>query len=164
MNNELKTERIAYGYNRGDRVFDRHNVDRVFLDTSQTKRVQRYEMMHKLGLRRGDVVVVWHERDLGRGMELKQIREHFAALGVTIEAVGTPNGPKKATVRGMSDKAVAIAKHFWGLPGCSIDFINDQLERHGHGPFTRQQMIFKMGNRGTYKARTPPTDEPLEGD
>lgn len=153
MNNEKKTERIAYGFNRGDNFFRPYNVDRVFLDTSATKRAQRYELLHQLGLRPGDTIVVWHERDLGRGVELRQIREFLAEQGVNIEAVGTSNGATKAKVRGMSDEAAAIAKPYWVLPGCSIDFINAQLEKEGHGPFTRQQMIYKLGNRGTYKDR-----------
>lgn len=153
MNKDLPNERVAYGYNRGDSLFRAHNVDRVFLDTSSTKRAQRYELLHQFGLRSGDTIVVWHERDLGRGVELKQIREYLAENGVNIEAVGTSNGTKKARVRGMSDEAAKIAEPYWRLPGCSIDFINARLEEQGHGPFTRQQMIYKMGNRGTYKER-----------
>lgn len=149
----MNNERVAYGYNRGDFFFRAHNVDRVFLDTTATKRAQRYELLHQFGLRPGDTLVVWHERDLGWGVELKQIREFLAEKGVKIEVVGTSNGTKKAKVRGMSDEAAAIAKPYWVLPGCSIDFINDQLEKQGHGPFTRQQMIYKLGNRGTYKDR-----------
>ena len=110
MNKEKKTERIGYAFNRGDTVFARHNVDRMFIDTSATKRESRHDMLHKMGLRSGDVVVVWHERDLGRGVELKQIREFIAAQGASIEAVGTSNGTKKAKVGGMSDEAVAIGR------------------------------------------------------
>lgn len=151
MNKE--TERIGYGFNRGDTDFRRHNCDRVFIDTSQTKRAARHDMLHLMGLRPGDVVVVYFERELGRGMELKQIREFIEAAGATIEAVGVSNGHKKATVRGMSDEAKAIARPYWVLPGCSIDFINAQLEKAGHGPFTRQQLIYALGKRGTYKDR-----------
>lgn len=81
------------------------------------------------------------------------LRDFLAAKGVTIEAVGTSNGTTKAVTRGMSDEAVAVAKPYWSLAGCSIDFINAQLEKHGHGPFTRQQLIYKLGKRGTYKDR-----------
>lgn len=150
MDKDKKTERIGYGYNRGDAAFRAADCSRLFLDTKATKRSERHDMLHKMGLRHGDTVVVVRESDLGWGRELQQIRAFIEAAGATIEQLRVTTEPKKAAQRGMADGAKEVARPYWHLPGCSINFINDRLADKGlGGPYTRQQFIYALGKRGT---------------
>ena len=107
-------------------------------------------MLHHMGLRPGDTVVVVRESDLGWGRELRQIRDFIETAGATVEQLQAATEPKKAAQRGMTNEAKEVAKPYWHLPGCSIDFINDRLADKGMGgPYTRQQFIYALGKRGT---------------
>lgn len=142
--------RIGYGYRRGDRDFAKANVEKLFLDTRATKRSERADMLHALGLRPGDVVVVVFERDLGSPRELGPIRQFIADAGAYIETFGVANGTKKKPTedRGIPYDAAILAQKWWHAPGISIDWINDKLVEKGFGPYARHQFIYALGNRG----------------
>lgn len=139
--------RVGYGYNRTERDFGHLSVDRVFIDLKGTKRAERADMFDHL-LRSGDVVVLLSEKDLGFGREIAPLKTALAALGVTIEV--DPHRaakPKQPTPRGMSDEAVALAKIYWPHSQYSIEYILDRLADKGFGPFTRNQLNYKLGPR-----------------
>lgn len=163
--------RIGYGLNRSERDFAGKNCDRLFLDTSMTNREQFAELFHgPLRLDPGDVIVVYHERDLGRGRGLAQVRQMIADKGLTIEAFGPSNGQKKAPKgdRGIPYEAAVEAQKWWHAVGIGPDFINAQLAKKGFGPYARHQFIYALGNKGD-EPRSPdeiakrthdaPTDE-----
>lgn len=154
--------RIGYGYNRSDRDFAKQSCDRLFLDTALTNRSERADMLYALGLRPGDVVVVYFERDLGRGRELAAIRKVIEDAGATVETFGVANGTKKAAAgtRGMPYEAAVMAQPWWHSPGIGIDWINSKLVEKGFGPYARHQFIFALGNRGdTPRELTKPDNE-----
>lgn len=154
MDKEKKTERIGYGFKRTERAFAAMRCDRLFLDFKGTSRAARFDMLHHVGLRPGDVVCVIRESDLGFGIDLKQVREMIAAAGATIEtAPPSKNNPAKAVTRGMADDVKAEARKLW-KPGVSPEYINGQLAREGErrgddpakwGPFTRAQFKGALG-------------------
>lgn len=157
MDKTLKNERLAYGYGRVEKDFAALRCDRFFLDFKGTKRQARFELLHQVGLRPGDVVCVVRESDLGFGVELKQVRELIVGAGAGIEAApGIRGAPTKATTRGMADDVKAYARRYW-RPGVSLQTINDALARKGAdlgddagkwGPFTRSQFKHALGAKG----------------
>lgn len=154
--------RIGYGYRRSDRDFAKANVEKLFLDTAATKRSERADMLHMLGLRPGDVVVVVFEKDLGAPRELGPIRQFIADAGATIEAFGEANGTKArpADTRGIPYEAAVMAQRWWHAPGISLDWINDKLTEKGFGPYARHQFIYALGNRGDAPRNlVPPEDK-----
>lgn len=161
--------RYAYGKNRTERDFAGQDFDTLFLDTPMTKGEQLFELLYggpedsNAGVRLdpGDVILVYHERDLSRGRGLQKIREHLAKKGVTIEAFGPSNGQKKAQegTRGIPYEAAVEAQKYWHAPGIGIDFINAQLAKKGFGPYARHQFIYALGNKGDEpRTLTPPTE------
>ncbi len=154
--------RVGYGYRRSDKDFAKANVEKLFLDTRATKRSERADMLHLLGLRPGDVVVVVFERDLGSPRELGPIRKFIADAGATIEAFGVANGTKTkpADTRGIPYEAKVVAQKWWHAPGISLGWINDRLIERGFGPYARHQFIYALGNRGDApKVLTKPENE-----
>ncbi len=157
MDKTRKNERIGYGFNRTDKALAAMNCDRVFLDFKSTKRAARFDLLHHVGLRPGDVVCVVRESDLGYGVELRQIRELIEAAGATIETAPRPqNAPVTAKTRGMADHVRDFAKGYW-RPGISLETGNDALAREGArrgedpnvwGPFTRAQWKYACGAKG----------------
>lgn len=153
MDKAKKNERMGYGFNRTEGMLRAMKCDRVFLDFKGTNRAARYDLLHMVGLRAGDVVCVIRESDLGYGVELKQVRELIAAAGATIEVAEWTKKKPKAETRGMEDDVKAVARPLW-RPGVSEDLINDQLAREGKrrgedaakwGPFTRSQFKYALG-------------------
>lgn len=140
--------RVFYGYNRTEADGKRRDCERAFLDTPQTKRGERGDMIHQL-LREGDELVVVSERDLGRGIELRNLKAFIASMGVTLVFDPGDTPEPKARSRGLSDAQKAIARKFWNLPGYSIDYINDRLTDEGLEPATRNQLRYALGERGT---------------
>ncbi len=61
----LKSERIGYGYERGDRYFKGHNCDLVVIDTKETRREGRRDVMDRL--RSGDTLVIFSWKELAPG-------------------------------------------------------------------------------------------------
>ena len=139
--------RVFYGYNRTEADGRKRDCERFFLDTPKTKRGERGDMMHHL-LREGDTVVVVSERDLGRGVELKNLKAFMEKMGVTLVSDPGDKPAPKAKTRGLSDEQKAIARKFWHLPGYSIDYINDRLADEGLEPATRNQLRYALGERG----------------
>lgn len=82
--------RIGYGYNRAARAFQAAAVDDVFIDTDRTGRSER-EVLLRVGLRRGDTLVLLAAGDLGSGKGLRNIRAALEARGVSVE-VSKPKG------------------------------------------------------------------------
>lgn len=156
MDKTRKNERIGYGFNRTDKALAAMNCDRMFLDFKGT-RAARFDLLHHVGLRPGDVVCVVRESDLGYGVELKQIRELIEAAGATIEvAPQSHNAPVKAKTRGMADHVREVAKGYW-RPGISLETANNALAYEGArrgedpdmwGPFTRAQWKYACGSKG----------------
>lgn len=140
--------RVFYGMNRTEADAKRRGCERWFLDTPKTKRQERGDMIHQL-LRSGDQVVVVSERDLGRGVELKNIKSFLDKAGVSIVTDPGQAAAPKAKTRGLSDEQKAVARKYWHLPGYSIDYINDRLADAGLDPATRNQLRYALGERGT---------------
>lgn len=81
--------RIGYGFNRREEDFAKANVERLYLDTTRTERLERTDMlMH--GLRGGETVVLLGKADLGRGTDVRTIRRKLEELGVTVEVMEPP--------------------------------------------------------------------------
>lgn len=76
--------RHGYGYNRSERDFAHADVERVWIDTAKTDRLERADML-EIGLRPKDTLVLLRPGDLGRGPDLAAVRRLLEARGVTIE-------------------------------------------------------------------------------
>lgn len=76
--------RIGYGFNRSSGDFVRARIDRLYIDTRDTERAERSDML-RVGIRSGDTLVLLAKGDLGRGAELPPIRRRLAERGVSIE-------------------------------------------------------------------------------
>lgn len=163
--------RIGYGLNRTEKDFAGQNCDRLFLDTAMSNREQFAELFHgALRLDPGDVIVVYHERDLGRGRGLAQVRKMISDKGLTIEAFGPSNGTKKANegTRGIPYEQAVEAQKYWHAAGIGPDFINAHLAREGKkrgevwGPYARHQYIYALGNKADKPRTLTPPGEPIE--
>ena len=139
--------RVFYGYNRTEADGRRRNCERSFIDTPKTKRQERGDMIHHL-LREGDTIVVVSERDLGRGVELRNLKAFLEKQGVTLVTDAGEAPTPKAQSRGLSEDQKAVARRYWHLPGYSIDYINDRLADEGLEPATRNQLRYALGERG----------------
>ena len=152
----LKSERIGYGYERGDKAFRGHNCDLVVIDTKQTKREGRGDVMRRLTSR--DTLVIFSWKELAPGALKATMKADLERMGVTVEVIEPPVKPSvKPSQRGMSDEAKAFALEMWRKPTeYSFEYIQAELERKGFGTYTRNQLNHAL------KRRTPPADAPVE--
>lgn len=135
---------IAYGYKRADRDFAKHNPEKVFIDAPGTKREARHDMLHGLGIREGDTVLVFSERDFGGGVEINKVREFIAAAGGTVKVLENASLPKKSKRRGFHDDDRTLAETLWHTVGVSVEYINTRMK---HGPYARSQFNDAFGRR-----------------
>lgn len=135
---------IAYGYKRADRDFKAHNPDRLFIDAPGTMREGRYDMLHKLGIRKGDTVLVFSEKDLGGGREISFIRDFITDAGGSIRVLEGTKNPKRAKRRGIHEDDRGLAQTLWHTVGVSLEYLNSRMK---HGPYARSQMNDAFGPR-----------------
>ena len=135
---------IAYGYKRADGDFKAHNPDRIVIDAPGTMREGRYDMLHGLGLREGDTVLVFSERDLGGGQEISAIRDFISQAGATLRVLDAPRAPKRAPGRGIHEDDKALAQTLWHTVGVSVEYLNSRMK---HGPYARHQFNEAFGPR-----------------
>ena len=95
--------RVGYGWRRSDREFDRLNVKKYFVDVPGTDRLNRTEML-KAARDNNLVIVVIAEGDLGRGNELRLMRERIKQYGCTIETPKDRGEVKQAKPKGRRPK------------------------------------------------------------
>ena len=140
--------RIGYGYKRNTRDFEKHEVDRVWLDTKSSERSERIAMMH-LGLVEGDTLVLLDVKDLGR--PYKPLVTAIEGQGVTIEAhdpVKAPNprgAPLKFNPTPDQDKQIKAMWMDWAYEGSYVvrrasEIMGMEVKRH--------HLIHRYGKRG----------------
>lgn len=83
------SRRIGYGANRKPADFASAALDDLYLDTERTGSVER-EVMVRIGLRRGDTLVVLKISDLGAGKGLRNFKAAMADRGIEIEVFQPP--------------------------------------------------------------------------
>lgn len=93
-----RMRRIGYGYNRQEKDFAGHRVDRVWLDNHKTERLERSDAL-ELAARPGDTIVVLARGDLGQGAEIPRIIKFIEGRGLTLEIVENAK-PEPAAKRG----------------------------------------------------------------
>lgn len=143
--------RIGYGFNRSDNDFVNAGVDRVYIDTSKTDRLERFDMLLN-GLRPGDTVVLLAPGDLGRGTDLRAARRRLEELAVAVEIAEAPK-PKEIRSRGRprrfapSPENDKVIRELWYADGkimmkhvlaratelCGVSVTRNQLD-HYYGP------------------------------
>lgn len=142
--------RVGYGFGRTERDFGRAKVDRVYLDTAFSERTERADML-RLGLRRGDVLVLLRPGDLGHGKDLINVRQMLADMGVKIE-IGQgledkrpPGRPRAFEPSPEQDERI---KGMWYAQGIYLTRGVEQRasEIMGH-PVTRNQLDHRYGPR-----------------
>ena len=144
----LKSERIGYGYERGDRSFKPHDCAAVFLDTKETRRSARIDLMERL--RAGDTLVIFSWKELAPGALKATMQAQLDGMGVAVEVVEQPIlAPVQPSRRGMTDEAKAEALPMWRQPTkFSVEYIQNHLAKKGLGSYSRNQLNYAL------KART----------
>lgn len=113
------TRRIGYGFNRTARAFEAAGVDDAFIDTDRTGRGER-QLMFRVGLRRGDTLVLLALGDLGAGKGLRNLRAELEAKGVTVEvhkpAPAEPKPMGRPSAAGLDDETWERLRVMWTDP------------------------------------------------
>lgn len=86
--------KFAYLYNRPVSVTKEWGVEKVYADTSATKRMERADML-AYGLCKGDSLYLASRSDIGRGREVPAILERIADMGVTLHILNTDGDKPK---------------------------------------------------------------------
>ena len=153
----LKKETLGYGYERGDRSFKGHGCDIIFIDTRQTRRERRRDLMQRL--REGSTVKIFSWKELAPGALKATMQAQLDGMGVEVVVLDIPLKPTVTpSQRGVSDAAKAEALTMWHEPTkFSVEYIQNHLARKGLGTYTRNQLNYALGAR-----TAPPTDAPVE--
>jgi len=103
---------FAYSYRKDPVALRNAGATVIFVDTSPD-RTERANMMHRLGLRRGDTLLLYSLRDLGGSPAGDaKWRQMVEDRGVSIEIVKVENQPKKVGPK---------AKYRPGVDGAKMD-------------------------------------------
>lgn len=142
--------RIAYGYNRTERDFSHLEVDRVWIDTKSTDRMERAAML-EIGLRPGHTLVLLAPGDLGRGSDLLAVRRRLAEMTVEIEVAepkekpGPRGRPKGFDPDPKQDKAL---RKMWYADGMYLlPYVLRRAEEIMGHPVSRNQLDHRYGPR-----------------
>lgn len=142
--------RVGYGYERAERDFGEASVDRVWIDTRSTDRMERAAML-EMGLRPGDTVVLLALGDLGRGTDLRAVRRRLEEMRVTVEVQSStkepkPRGrPRAFTPDAMQDRQI---KKLWYADGMyTMQYVLRRTEEIMGQSVSRNQLDHRYGPR-----------------
>ncbi len=144
--------RIGYGYNKAESDFASANVDRVYLDTKTTDRMERSEMLRR-GLRGGETLVLLAKGDLAAGTDVRSVNRKLVELGVTVEVIEAPSDkPKRPRGRpaqfAPSARADKHIRALWYEPAFhKAAFVQKRAEERCGHPVTRLQLDNRYGPR-----------------
>lgn len=142
--------RIGYGFKRTSPDFTRAQVDRLYIDTPDTDRAERADML-MLGLRRGDVLVLLAPGDLGRGAELPPLRRLLEERGVTVEVLPAeePTRPRgRPTGFDPTPEQDEKIKRLWYQIGVyQMKHVLQRAEEIYGAPVSRNQLDRRYGPR-----------------
>lgn len=150
--------RIGYGYNRTRAAVQSAGVDRLYLDTDQTRRAERGHMFRDL--REGDTLVMLAISDLGAGKGLRNMRADLEGRGVAIEVaqaaepeqqkpVGRPrawvmSGEDEDRLRGLWENVASDGGYILDL---ACDLMGEDKADKKAREKTRQRLLRRFGPR-----------------
>ena len=139
--------KIAYLYNRPAKAAQDWGADRVFIDTPETARAERADMLAH-GLREGDVLILASDSDLGRGAEVPAIKARLAEMGVEIEVRKAPPGkPGRRAAFKLNGSDMDTARALWKSGLEQKHVLQRVADMAGVDSVSRQQMYRLFGNR-----------------
>lgn len=143
--------RIGYGFGRTSEDFARAKVDRLYLDTAFTDRSERTDML-RIGIRKGDTLVLLAHGDLGAGAGLRAIRRRLGDMGVEIELAQPASQTKRPRGRPASydpnpeqDEQI---RRLWYMDGVyMMKHVLQRAEEIYGKPVSRNQLDNRYGPR-----------------
>lgn len=153
------TRRVGYGFNRTPADFFAARIDDLYLDTDRTERAERAHMV-RIGLRRGDTLVVIGVGDLGAGKGLRNLRAALEQRGVSIETFEPPQEDKRPPGRpakgGFGDEDWERFGRMWKDPATDGAYIlrkacqemGEDYEDKKARERVRHRLLRRLGARG----------------
>jgi len=91
--------RIAYIYDKNADITADWLVEKTFIDTPKTERLDLAALLESGGLKSGDILVVCAKSQLGHGAGAKRNVDRVKAIGATLEERPLPRATRKKTGR-----------------------------------------------------------------
>ena len=141
--------RIGYGFNRASADFAKAKVEDLYIDTRDTDRGERADMLISGRLRRGDTLVLLAPGDLGRGAELRPLRILLAERGVTVEVQIEDSRPRGRPneFEPDPDQNKRIRKLWYAIGVYQLKHVMRRVEQIYGGPVSRNQLDRRYGPR-----------------